>query len=188
MRGNGSGRSLGLGVLIALGLPAPVQAMERNGSADRVFAIGVMAHDRGIGSDEHEAGTDLNLEMQFAPRALFGSPRPHLGATLNFQGDTSVAYAGLGFRLHETPSWHADLFVSAALHDGPLHKEPAGCRQNSDCGYGIRVIPRFGLGIGYRISPVASVSLLADHMSHKWLIGGENEGLDHIGLRYLRSY
>lgn len=49
-------------------------------------------------------------------------------------------------------------------------------------------MPRFGLEIGYRIGSAASVSLFLDHMSHKWLIGGENEGLDHIGLRYMRPY
>jgi len=181
-----TGRRLGL--VIALGLLAPVQAAELAGNSRRMLAIGVIAHDRGFASDHHEDGTDLNLEVQFAPLDVFGSPRPHLGATLNFVGDTSMAYAGLGFRLRDTNLWFADLHLSAALHDGPLHKDPLGCKLYSDCGYGIRVMPRFGFEIAYRISPAASVSLLYDHMSHKWIIGGENEGLDHIGVRYLRSY
>ena len=49
-------------------------------------------------------------------------------------------------------------------------------------------MPRFGLETGYRISAARSVSLFVDHMSHKWIIGGENEGLDHVGVRYLQSY
>lgn len=180
------GRALGLG--LAISFHAPVQATEQSGRSERILAIGVLAHDRGFASDHHEDGVDLNLEVQFAPLNFFGSPRPHLGATLNFEGDTSMAYAGLGFRVRETPQWFADLHLSAALHDGPLHKDPVGCKLYSDCGYGIRVMPRIGLEIAYRISPVASVSLLYDHMSHKWITGGENEGLDHIGLRYLRTY
>ena len=178
----------GLWLAIALGLHAPAYATEIAGDSKRTLAIGVIAHDRGFASDHHEDGIDLNLEMQFAPLDLPGSPRPHLGATLNFQGDTSMGYAGLGFRVRDTSRWFADLYLSAALHDGPLHKDPVGCRLYSDCGYGVRVMPRIGVEIAYRISPVASVSLLYDHMSHKWIIGGENEGLDHIGVRYLRSY
>lgn len=153
-----------------------------------MLAIGVIAHDRGFASDHHEDGVDLNLELQLAPLDLPGSPRPHLGATLNFQGDTSMVYAGLSFRVRETSRWLADLHLSAALHDGPLHKDPVGCQLTSDCGYGVRVMPRIGFEIAYRISPVASVSLLYDHMSHKWIISGENEGLDHIGVRYLRPF
>jgi lipid A 3-O-deacylase len=178
----------GLWLAIALGLHAPANATEFAGDSKRTLAIGVIAHDRGFASDHHEDGIDLNLEMQFAPLDLPGSPRPHLGATLNFQGDTSIVYAGLGFRVRETRQWFADLHLSAALHDGPLHKDPVGCQLYSDCGYGVRVMPRIGVEIAYRISPLTSVSLLYDHMSHKWIIGGENEGLDHIGVRYLRSY
>ncbi len=147
-------------------------------------AIGVLAHDRGPLSDRHENGTDLNMEVQFTPLAIPGTPRPHLGATVNFSGDTSVAYAGLTFPLYQSPHWLLDASLSAALHDGPLHKDPVGCHQDSDCGFGRRLIPRFGIEFGYRFSPDRTISLLYDHMSHKWIMGGENEGIDHIGLRY----
>ena len=84
-----------LGLLIAFGFLAPVQATELAGSSQRILAVGVIAHDRGFASDHHEDGIDLNLEIQFAPLHRFGSPRPHLGATLNFQGDTSVTVCPL---------------------------------------------------------------------------------------------
>jgi hypothetical protein len=80
------------------------------------------------------------------------------------------------------------VFLGAAVHDGPLHKDPIACERDSDCGFGVRVLPRFGLEAGYRISAATSVSLYLDHMSHKWIIGGENEGLDHTGVRYLWAY
>lgn len=178
----------GLWLIIALGLHAPACATEITANNKRILAIGMIAHDRGPASDHHESGVDLNLEIRFAPLELADSLRPHLGVTLNFVGDTSMAYAGLGYRMRETRQWFADLLLSVATHDGPLHKDPEGCRLYSDCGYGIRVMPRFGLEIGYRIDPARSVSLFVDHMSHKWIIDGENEGLDHIGMRYLRSY
>lgn len=179
--------------LTVLALPVTAHATGTAGNVERTLAIGVIAHDRGPASDQHENGVDLNLEVQFAPLA-FQLPvretplRPHLGATLNLTGDTSIAYAGLSARFHEQEKWFGDLLLSVAVHDGPLHKDPAGCNLYSDCGFGVRVMPRFGLEIGYRISRGAAVSLFVDHMSHKWIIGGENEGLDHIGLRYLRPY
>jgi lipid A 3-O-deacylase len=182
------GDLLNLGLAMAIGLPAPAQAAEPAGDGRRILAIGVFAHDRGFASDEHENGVNLNLEVLFTPLDLPGSPRPHLGTTLNFQGDTSIAYAGLSFRLREQVTWFFDFLLGAAVHDGPLHKDPVGCDLYSDCGFGIRIMPRIGLEAGYRVSPDAAVSLYFDHMSHKWIIGGENEGLEHIGLRYWRPF
>lgn len=182
-------RLKGLALAMAIGLHAPVHAAElTDNTKQRTLAIGVLAHDSGPLSDHHEDGIDLSLEAQFEPLNIWGAPRPHLGITANFQGNTSVAYAGLGFRLRETTRWFVDGLLGVAVHDGPLHKDPVVCQLYSDCGYGIRYLPRFGMEMGYRISPVASVSVLFDHMSHKWLVAGENEGLDHVGVRYLRAY
>jgi len=181
-------RLIGLGLAIGFGFLAPIQATAQTGNADRLLAVGILAHDRGFASDHHEDGVDLNLERLFAPLNLRGSPRPHIGFTLNFMGDTSMAYAGLSFRYRETTNWFVDLLLSAAVHDGPLHKDPEDCQRYSDCGFGIRVMPRLGLEVGYRVSPDAFITLLYDHMSHKGIIGGENEGIDHIGLRYSWPY
>jgi lipid A 3-O-deacylase len=161
-------RLLGLGLALAVFLQPPVLAAEPASNNERILVIGVLAHDHGPFSDHNEDGVDLNLEAQFAPLDIWGAPRPHLGVMANFGGDTSVAYAGLSFRL--------------------LHKDPVRCELYSDCGFGTRILPRFGLELGYRINPAASISLFSDHMSHKWIVAGENEGLDHTGLRYSWSF
>lgn len=173
--------------LALLALPAmPVQAQEAPVSPR--WVLGVLAHDQGPASDHHEHGIDLNLEAQFAPLNIMGKPRPHIGATLNFNGDTSVAYAGLTFPLYRISRWTIDGAISVALHDGPLHKDPVACGDNSDCGFGSRLLPRLGLEARYRLDDKSAVSVLYDHMSHRGVIGGENEGIDHIGLRYLWAF
>ncbi len=181
-------RNLSLGLTLIGCFQAPAQAKELTRNEQWIWAVGVIAHDRGPTSDRHEDGVDLNLEIQFAPLSILGAPRPHLGLTANFEGDTSVVYGGLSFRLRETPLWFVDGLLGLTAHNGPLHKDPVRCQLYSDCGYGIRVLPRFGLELGYRVSSDASVSLFYDHMSHKWIVAGENEGLDHVGVRYLRAY
>ncbi len=176
------------GLALAIGLHMPVHAAEPAKQPERIVAAGILLHDSGPFSDHHENGVDLSLELQFAPLSIWGAPRPHLGISPNFQGETSVAYAGLGFRLRETSRWFVDGILGVAVHNGPLHKDPVNCQLYSDCGYGTRFLPRLGLEVGYRINPAASVSVLFDHMSHKWIVAGENEGLDHVGVRYLRAY
>lgn len=172
--------------LAVLGLTCAPMAVSAGGSA--ILAVGIFGHDQGPSSDHHESGVNLNLEVQFAPRDFYGSPRPHIGITPNFNGDTSMAYAGLTFLLYQRSRWFLDGFISTAVHDGPLHKDPVGCAERSDCGFGVRAMPRFGVEIGYRLDERSAVTLFVDHMSHKWVIPGENEGIEHTGLRYLRSF
>ena len=74
--------------------------------------------------------------------------------------------------------------LSAALHDGPLHRNKNGCKEESDCGFGYRVLPRLGFEVGGYFSAKQGISIFYNHMSHKDILPGENEGLDHIGIRY----
>lgn len=167
----------------------------------RKTVFGVLLHDRGPFSDRHESGVDANLELQFNPPTWsawrwLGSPDPTIGVTPNFTGDTSALYAGLNYEWSLSNRWTDELtlnltkhlFVgaslSAALHDGPLHKNKLGCKEKSDCGFGYRVLPRLGFEVGGYFTVQQGVSIFYDHMSHKGVLPGENEGVDHIGIRY----
>jgi lipid A 3-O-deacylase len=178
-------------VLIVLQAVPPAQA--EDASPGPRFVAGVMAHDRGPSSDNHENGIDLNGEVQFAPldgaigRAI-GSPRPHLGVTPSLNGNTSALYGGLTYEFLPLPKWFVDGFFGLALHDGPLHKDPIPCAQRSDCGFGSRILPRLGLETGINLTRHDAVSLFYDHMSHGGLLNSENEGIDHVGVRYRYSF
>jgi hypothetical protein len=74
--------------------------------------------------------------------------------------------------------------LSAALHNGLLHKNKSGCKEQSDCVFGYRVLPRLGFEVEGYFSAKQGISIFYDHMSHKGILPGENEGLDHIGIRY----
>ncbi len=163
--------------------------------------FGLLLHDRGPFSDSHESGVDPNWELQFNPPKWpawrwIGAPEPMLGMTPNFNGDTSAFYGGLNYELSLSNRWTDELSgnltkqlfigasLSVALHNGPLHKDKIGCGERSDCGFGYRALPRLGFEVGGYFADKQGVSVFYDHMSHKGILRGENEGIDHIGIRY----
>lgn len=156
--------------------------------------LGVLLHDRGPTSDEHERGVDPNIELRLrrphwsAWRAI-GSPSLHVGLTPNFRGDTSALYGGIGYDLDMGRRLFAAGALGLAVHDGPLHAADAvRCEEDSDCGFGSRVLWRFALELGVRISDDRAVTLFYDHMSHYGTLADENEGVDHTGIRYHLRY
>ena len=169
----------------------------------RKVAFGILLHDVGFISDRRENGVDLNWEVQFNPPGWrwwrwVGSPSPMVGATPNFTGDTSAFYFGLAWQLSLSNNFLDNLTndfskrlwvsggVSTAVHTGPLHKNDTICREDSDCGFGSRVLPRIQLEIGVNFWNNHALSLFFDHMSHGSLGCSciQNEGIDHTGIRY----
>lgn len=117
-----------------------------------------------------------------------GSLRPHLGATLNFIGETSAIYGGLTYERALSRKSFGAVAASPVVHNGPLHKEPEVCDEDSDCGFGSRVLPRFAVEAGMRPAEGETVSLFFDHLSDAGFLADENEGIDHIGIRYRHSF
>lgn len=167
--------------------------------------FGMFLHDKGPASDRHESGVDPNWELQFnAPQwklwQWIGSPYSMIGLTPNFKGGTSTFYGGLNYEFSLSSKYTdkltygltKNLFIagnaSLALHNGPLHKDTVGCEERSDCGFGYRVLPRLGIELGTAFLRNYGVSVFYGHMSHKGILPGENEGIDHIGIRYHFSF
>lgn len=169
----------------------------------RKVAFGILLHDVGFISDRRESGVDPNWEVQFNPLEWrwwrwVGTPATMVGATPNFNGDTSAFYFGLNWELSLSNKFLDNLTndfskrlwvsggISTAVHTGPLKKNETKCKQDSDCGFGSRVLPRIQLEIGTNFWKNHAISLFFDHMSHGSLGCSciQNEGIDHTGIRY----
>jgi lipid A 3-O-deacylase len=145
--------------------------------------IGALYHDMpGLwsGFSAERAAADANVELLFSPlaRAFGGSLRPAIGATINFNGDTSKAYADLRWE-RETPSGvFFGLGLGVAAHNGET-----GIVDNAHKALGSKVLFHPSAELGYRFDGINSVSLFADHLSNGYS-RRHNEGLDTLGLRF----
>jgi hypothetical protein len=128
--------------------------------------------------DEFE---DVSFEVLFTSPEIFewiGSPRPNLGATVNLDGQESIAHLGL--------TWHLPIFdtpiyvegtLGAAIHNGYLTDPPPGFKA-----MGCRVNFYEQVGIGANISENVTATLTYEHTSN-WELCEENGGLSNFGLR-----
>lgn len=158
--------------------------------------IGVLYHDIGIFGDNFEEGADINLEVLFTSPDLFYdaerpnwlnrllNPRPHLGASINSDGDTSQIYFGV--------TWHQDLFVDLARPDdgiffafgagGAVHDGKLDTNDPDRKSLGSRVLFHLSMELGYRFTQHLSASIYGEHSSNANL-AKRNEGYDNLGLR-----
>src|SRR5260370_23035413 len=124
-------RSGVVAVLLAAAVPAAAPA--QSPVVDE-FKFGVLAHDIGLFDEHVETGSDINFEMLFTPPEFFrviGSPRPHLGGSLNTAGNPNAGYFGLtwGITLIQNLfGWGGSVFANGslggALQDGYTNSAP----------------------------------------------------------------
>ena len=164
--------------------PAPAGAQVK--LIDEV-KIGGLAHDVTFLGRHVESGVDVNIEMLFTPPDVFrfiGSPRPHIGADINTDGNTSQGYFGLtwGIMLIQSLFGAGDgIFVNGSLggavHDGHLNSAPPGRKK-----LGSRILFRESAELGYQINPGLNVSAIVDHISNANL-AKSNAGITSAGAR-----
>ena len=145
--------------------------------------LGILAHDHDLApfSRSEENGIDGNFEILFrTPDCLekYGSPRPHLGVSLNMSGDTSQVYSGLTWEWNLTRNWFFNFSLGASAHNGKTTTTKTDRKE-----LGCRVLFRESMDIGYKFYDRHSVSAFFDHISNAKLCE-KNEGLETLGLRY----
>lgn len=162
--------------LVAAALLAPSAAQ-----AQELFG-GVLVHD--VDTPITRSGIEQGLDVQLGWRGeriealrFIGRPSPYAFASVNTVGDAHFAAAGLswriGGRLYVRPG------IGLAIHDGPGRVVPGDGRVD----FGSRILFEPELGIGYQASDRLSVEAAWVHLSHAQLFGGQNPGMDNIGLR-----
>ena len=172
---------------VALLLAAlPVPAVAQTQIFDE-FKIGVLAHDVGFLDKHVESGADINFEMLFTPPdllAVIGSPRPHLGGSINTAGNTNAGYFGLTWGITLIQSlfgWGDGVFANGslggALQDGYTNSAPPGRKK-----LGSTALFRESVELGYQLTPTVSVSGFVDHMSNANL-APHNAGITDVGAR-----
>lgn len=125
---------------------------------------------------------DLKFEVLFRSPDIeafewIGAPRPHVGATINLDGQESLVHLGLTWTGHipETPFFVEGSF-GAAVHNGVLQgalgkMRPQGCR------FGFYTAAGVGIDLNERFTAV----LKYEHMSNNDICS-PNYGLSNLGL------
>ena len=151
------------------------------------FKFGVLKHDVGLFGNPVEAGADLDFEMLFTPPAfldIIGSPRPHLGGSLNTSGATNSGYFGLTWGItliqnlfRSDDNVFANGSVGGALQDGFTASAPPNRKA-----LGSTALFRGSVELGYQLTPNLSVSGFLSHMSNANL-APRSAGITDAGAR-----
>ena len=137
---------------------------------------GLLAHSTGPVSSGKEEGVDIHMELLFNQKFL--SAYLSLGANVNLNGDTSFLYTGLTWESRFLKDIHLGAFVGFAVHNGEIDSNKEDKRQ-----FGMRILFRTALDIGYYLRDDVSLNFMYEHYSHAGLFITRNQGNDNVGLR-----
>jgi hypothetical protein len=163
--------------LIFFGLSAPAMAGE--------LLLGVYDHDVDVnvalGGFEPGAqlGVGYRTERLEALRSV-GRPFAYANVMINTAAATNYAHAGLGWRFDLGRRLYFAPAIGAAVHDGNAENFQA---TDDELYLGSRVLFAPELNLGWRLSERASVEASWIHLSHGQTRGGQNPGVDDIGVR-----
>ncbi len=148
--------------------------------------FGVLAHDPGFLGGK-ESGADINAEVLFTSPSFLKillAPRPHIGGSVNTNGQTNQAYAGL--------TWTWALFRQLAKPDdallfgfsfGPGYNDgKTFTRDPHRKSLGWQVMFRESFELGYQLTPRTDVSAFLDHISNGG-IARANQSINDVGMR-----
>jgi len=151
-------------------------------SALSEIRVGFLLHDGALLFPRRESGNDFNFEILFRSpgwklfRAVW-SPRPHVGASISGNGDTSQLYGGFTWEWQPFGNAFIDGGLGLSVHDGALTLTRPGRE-----GLGLRVLFRESFELGCRFHGRYGLSFIVDHISNAGL-AKENDGITNVGIR-----
>lgn len=188
------GTAAGLAAFASLGavLAAPTQAEAK---VDQLY-VGVFQHNGCLTNCKNafkEPEPNIEVEADFSDLqswTLLHHPRPYVMASINTQGATSYAGAGLTWTFHTSPRWSIDPGLGIIVHNGELNNKYANGTPQAAQFFqehvllGSRELFRVTLGVTHQINDHWSAQGYYEHLSHGQILGhGRNQGLDEFGLR-----
>jgi lipid A 3-O-deacylase len=158
--------------------------------------LGVMQHNICVidcKNADKESGPNVSAEVRFASPDFLSwaaSPHPYLMASVNTQGNTSYAAAGLEWDFEFTPGWHFEPGFGYAVHDG-YNSNPFANGTPESAAFsqehvlmGSTDLFRTSLALTWDVSANFGIQAIYEHLSHGQILGeGRNQGLDEIGVR-----
>ena len=165
-------RSLGLLITpLLIAAAAPAQAGE-------VFG-GVYAHAIGTPfSLESSKEGGIDLQVGYRGGRIGKTPlQPYIFGALNTSGDTSYAALGLSAKIGDR------VYIRPGLGIGIHNGSKADFIKPDRIAFGSRFLAEPEVAVGTRISSRATIEASWVHMSHAQFFGGENPGLDNVGVR-----
>ena len=171
-----------------VGLPFALVASPA--AADEI-AVGYFAH--GVGTpftlDADEGGNDIQVNYRFDPLVALspvGSPEPYLIGSLNLDGDTSFAGAGVAWKVPLGGSYLRP-GIGLVVHDGPELKVNPETGERTDLGSRILFQPEVAIGVP--LGPKLAVEGAWVHVSNAQIFDGDqNPGIDTFGVRAVYKF
>jgi lipid A 3-O-deacylase len=145
--------------------------------AGEVFG-GIYAHDVKLPTDKSgiEGGADLQVGYR-GGRIGLTPLQPYIFGALNTAGQTSYAAVGLSAKFGRSVYVRPGLGI--AIHNGSADK----FFRTDKIAFGSRVLFEPEINVGTQINSRLSIEASWVHMSHAQLFGGENPGIDNLGIR-----
>jgi lipid A 3-O-deacylase len=139
---------------------------------------GVYVHDVKLPTDKSGIEGGMDLQVGYRGGRLGHTPlQPYIFGALNTAGQTSYAAVGLSAKFGR--SLYIRPGLGLAIHNGSAGK----FFRTDKIAFGSRILFEPELAVGTQVNRRLSVEASWVHMSHAQLFGGENPGIDNLGVR-----
>jgi hypothetical protein len=142
---------------------------------------GVYIHD--VDSPLTKSGIEQGADIQLGYRwgRIGRTPlQPYLFGAVNSAGETHYAVAGLSARFGKRVYVRPGLGIALHSGDDGDFNDPF----DDDVEFGTSVLFAPEVGIGFAINDRASIEASLVHLSHAQIFGGQNPGIDNVGVRF----
>ena len=162
---------------------AALLAVAPSSNAAEVFA-GVYGHDlpfTAIGGFEEGAQLTAGVRGdRIESLRAIGRPQAYAQGAVNTSGGLNFATAGLSWRFELGSGFYVQPGIGAAVHDGVVEDFQ---RSQDELNLGSRLLCAPELSLGRRFGERWGAELSWIHLSHGQRAGGQNPGLDEVGVR-----